>query len=339
MAKQIIATPSTKKISELYSRLSGENPTLILQPEFQRKFVWNDEHKEKFIETLLKGLPIPEIYIAQSGIDVEKIETQEVVVDGQQRLSTILQYITEEDESKVFGKIVPKFKQLEKETDRRDFLNYNVVIRDLGDINAEEIKEIFKRINLTRYSLTDIELQNAIYDGEFITTAKEILEMTEINKLPFLTDSKLTRMEDLHFALLILSTVVREGYFSRDTEVEKCIIEFNNEFSSKDTYKERIVNLFGYINDLNMEVDSIWLRKSNYFTLFIELYNKYDNLNKESLKQELIKFEENILANKNAGKEENEFAKYYSYMYSGTNSRQARVVRSELLVKYVLNNI
>lgn len=339
MAKQIIATPSTKKISELYSRLSGENPTLILQPEFQRKVVWNDEHKEKFIETLLKGLPVPEIYIAQSGIDVERIETQEVVVDGQQRLSTILQYITEEDDSEVFGKIVPKFKQLTKETDRRDFLNYNIVIRDLGDISAEEIREIFRRINLTRYALTDIELQNAIYDGAFITTAKEIVEMTELNKLPFLTDSKLTRMEDLHFVLLILSTVVREGYFSRDTEVEKCIVEFNNEFLNKDMYKEKVVSVFAYIQDLNIELDSIWLRKSNYFSLFVEIYNRYNDVDKQTLKQKLIDFEANILVNKNGSKEDNEFAKYYSYMYSGTNSRQARVVRAELLVKYIFSNM
>ncbi|WP_312753403.1 DUF262 domain-containing protein [Rummeliibacillus suwonensis] len=336
MAKQILATPSTKKISELYTRLSGENPTLILQPEFQRKFVWNDEHKEKFIETLLYGMPVPEIYIAQSGIDVEKIETQEVVVDGQQRLSTILQYINEPEDSKVFGKIVKKFKDLDKETERRDFLNYNVVIRDLGDIKPEEIIEIFKRINLTRYSLTDIELQNAIYDGEFISTAKELLENINIQDLPFLTDSKLTRMEDLHYILLILSTLVREGYFSRDTEVEKCIIEFNNEFPNKEGYKEKFELVFNCIQNLSLAIDSIWLRKSNYFTLFVELYNRYELLDMDSLKVKLLEFEKNILENKNTGKETNDYSKYYAYMYSGTNSRQARVVRAELLRMYVL---
>ncbi|KUF34335.1 MULTISPECIES: DUF262 domain-containing protein [Lysinibacillus] len=338
MVKQILASPSTKKISELYTRLSGENPTLILQPEFQRKFVWNDEHKEKFIETLLKGMPIPEIYIAQSGIDVEKIETQEVVVDGQQRLSTILQYINEKEDSKVFGNIVKKFKELNAETERRDFLNYNVVIRDLGDINPEEIIEIFKRINLTRYSLTDIELQNAIYNGEFISAAKEILETITIQDLPFLTDSKLTRMEDLHYLLLILSTLVRGGYFSRDVEVEKCIIEFNNEFPNKEEYQEKINLVFSFIQNLSLDIDSIWLRKSNYFTLFIELYNRYESLDIDSLKGRLLKFENDILKNKNAGKDTNDYGRYYSYMYSGTNSRQARVVRAELLGKYVFDN-
>ena len=59
MAKQIPASPGNKKISELYRRINEKS--LILQPEFQRKFVWNTSHKESFIETILLGLPFPEI--------------------------------------------------------------------------------------------------------------------------------------------------------------------------------------------------------------------------------------------------------------------------------------
>lgn len=65
-------------------------------------------------------MPFPEIYIAQSGIDIQKIETQEVVVDGQQRLSTIIQYIDEADDSKIFGKTISKFKDLDAQ-DKKDF--------------------------------------------------------------------------------------------------------------------------------------------------------------------------------------------------------------------------
>ncbi len=74
MAKQLSSSPSNKKISELYKRVKEE--TLILQPDFQRKLVWSSKHKEAFIDTILKGMPFPEIYIAQSGIDIQKIETQ-----------------------------------------------------------------------------------------------------------------------------------------------------------------------------------------------------------------------------------------------------------------------
>ena len=71
MTRQIQASVSIKKISEIYQRIKGK--TLVPQPEFQRKFVWNKAHKEKFIDTILNGYPFPEIYIAQKGIDLEKI--------------------------------------------------------------------------------------------------------------------------------------------------------------------------------------------------------------------------------------------------------------------------
>ena len=89
--KQIPSSPSTKKISDLIGMIKrGE---LILQPSFQRKLVWNLKHKESFIDTILNGYPFPEIYIAQSGIDIQTFQAKQVVVDGQQRLSTILNYL------------------------------------------------------------------------------------------------------------------------------------------------------------------------------------------------------------------------------------------------------
>lgn len=154
MSKQITTSPSNRKISALYKDIKREN--LILQPDFQRRFVWNNKHKEKFIDTILEGYPVPEIYVAQRGIDIETIESEEVVVDGQQRLHTIVEYIDEPEESKVFGNIVKKYRNLSKD-EKEDFLNYTLLIRDLGDISPENIKEVFKRINSTQYALNSIE--------------------------------------------------------------------------------------------------------------------------------------------------------------------------------------
>jgi uncharacterized protein with ParB-like and HNH nuclease domain len=66
---------------------------IVLAPSFQRKLVWNDMHKEDFIETILLMLPFPEIYLADGGINLETQTSETLVVDGQQRLSTIYEYI------------------------------------------------------------------------------------------------------------------------------------------------------------------------------------------------------------------------------------------------------
>ena len=240
MSKQLITSPSNKKISALYKDIKRKN--LILQPDFQRRFVWSSKHKEKFIDTVLKGYPVPEIYVAQRGIDIDTIESEEVVVDGQQRLHTIIEYIEESNDSKVFGNIVKKYKELDKD-EKEDFLNYTFLVRDLGDITPDKIKEVFKRINSTQYALNSIELHNAIYDGEFIATAKEILEEVSIAKLPFFSDSQISRMDDLLFVLLIMSTIQEDGYFVGDKYIEKYVAEYNEDYPNKNIVKKRIIML------------------------------------------------------------------------------------------------
>lgn len=334
MARQIPSSPSMKKISEIYRRVKDES--LILQPEFQRKYVWTKEHKEEFIDTILKGLPFPEVYLAQQGIDIEKVISREVIVDGQQRLTTIMQYIDEQEDSKEFGKTVPKFKDL-RDGDRNDFLNYNVVFRDLGDIDGDLIKEIFRRINLTKFGLEQIEIQNAVYDGEFISTAKTILESLDEDEFGIFSESELSRMSDLHYMLLLMSTVMNEGYFTRDKEIENMVIRYNDDFEASNTFREGFIDHFKFLNSLGLKDDSIWLRKSNFFTLFIETYG-VDLPDTVELKRRLEEFEKIVLENKNKAKEENDFSFYYSNMYTGTNNRTSRVYRGELFEKYVLKN-
>ena len=337
MSKQIIASPSTKKVSTLYKDIKRKN--LILQPDFQRRFVWNNKHKEKFIDTILSGYPVPEIYVAQSGIDIDTIESEEVVVDGQQRLHTILEYIEEPEDSKVFGNLVKKYKDLSKD-EKEDFLNYLLVVRDLGDIPSEQIKEDFRRINSTQYALNAIELHNAVYDGEFIEVAKEILGEINISNLPFFSDSKISRMDDLLFVLLLMSTIQEGGYFIGDKYVEKYISEYNEEYPERKEVKEKFIKVYKYINEMKIPSDSLWMRKSCYFTLFIELYNSFEKLEKKrvSLKEELLKTEKEIEENKNKNTE-NMYAKFYSFIYTGTNSRKARVERANFLCREVIEPV
>lgn len=338
MSKQFVTSPSNKKISTLYNDIKRKN--LILQPDFQRRFVWSSKHKEKFIETILNGYPVPEIYTAQRGIDIDTIESEEVVVDGQQRLHTIVEYIEEPENSRIFGNIVKKYKELDTD-EKEDFLNYKLLIRDLGDISPENIKEIFKRINSTQYALNSIELHNAIYDGEFIATAKEILEEVDISKLPFFSDSKISRMDDLLFILLIMATVQEEGYFVGDKYVERYVAEYNEDYPDKNNVKKKIIDLFTFIGELGLPDDSLWMRKSCYFTLFIESYKVFDKLKDRAsiLKEQLQELEEIVEEDKNKDENTNKYAKFYSYIYTGTNSRKARVERGNFLFREVIEPI
>ena len=67
---------------------------LIPNPAFQRRLVWSTKHKVNFLETVLAGLPFPEVFIAAGDVNQDTGEGQELIVDGQQRLTTLFQYFT-----------------------------------------------------------------------------------------------------------------------------------------------------------------------------------------------------------------------------------------------------
>lgn len=327
------STATNQKILSLYKMM--QSGMLILKPFFQRNLVWNDKNKEDFIDTILKGYPFPEVYFADGEIDIETMEKKIWVVDGQQRLQTIYDYIKGDENLKL--KKVKRYSEL-SDDEKRLLLDYIVVIRDLGKLSEDEIKEIFKRINSTKYVLDSIEINNALYQGEYISTAKEILNMKMLDRFDVFSDSDISKMEDLEFIILIMTTLEIGGYFNRDKEVEEFIKKYDNEYPGKEKIKDIVKRTLDIISNLDLNPDTIWYKKSALFTLVIELckvniYDRIENgdLKYEDLKNLLVNFEESILENKNKSKDTNQYANFYNYIYQGTASRTGRVRRGEIL--------
>jgi len=332
-----IGIATNKKLLEIFDMINSEK--LILRPYFQRKLVWNDSHKEDFIETILEGLPFPEIYLTDGEIDIERQRSTTFVVDGQQRLSTIYHYIAGAEDFKT--KRIKKFSDLSNE-EKTNFFDYTIVIRSLGRISEDKTIEIFRRINAVDYALNSIEIQNALYQGEFISTAKKLIETSEvIEKLPIFSENEYSRMKDIEFILLIMSTVEEGGYFTGTKENEFYIKHNDSEYPNKDLIYKDIDEACSLILACDFAYESLWYRKSNFFTLIIELIKlkrEKDFLpSKESLKDMLIQFEEQILKNKHGDINNNEFALYYYHLLSSTTSRKGRATRGKILKKYLLN--
>lgn len=327
MSVQIKPSVTNPTIADIYEKIDSNR--LELSPDFQRKFVWTHEHQEEFLDTILHGFPFPEIYVCQGLTDTKKLRTTQKVIDGQQRLTTIKKYI--ENDFKKELKIVPSFDRL-TEDEREDFLSYQVVVRDIGKVDDDLVREIFRRINLTKFKLDDIEIHNAIYDGKFIQVAKELADEVALDEFGVFHESEFTRMADVHFFLQIMSTLVRGGYFPRDNEVEKCVAEFNEEFPKAHKVKSLILKSISIIQSLGLELDSIWFRKSCFFTLVVELCNA--EVLPDDFVSRLNEFDEAVLASKNM--KETDHGLFYHSMYSGTNDRKARINRSDLFRKYML---
>ncbi len=156
--------------SELENKgLYGLGGELVIQPEFQRNYIYAKDNKDKkVIDSLLKGYPIGLIYFS-NGLDDEGNERLEVL-DGQQRITSIGRFIT--------GKFAVMFEGREHTfnslpQDKKDFIkNYKILVYVCKGTESE-IKEWFKTINTEGVPLNEQELRNAIYSGSFVTLAKQ----------------------------------------------------------------------------------------------------------------------------------------------------------------------
>lgn len=328
MSDQIKPSVTNPTIADLYQSISAGK--LVLRPDFQRKFVWTHEHQEAFLDTILKGLPFPEIYVCEGSIDVAKLTTTKHVIDGQQRLTTIRRYIEGDHEGPLTT--VPLYQALTPEQ-KEQFVSYQVVVRDIGRVDDATVREIFRRINLTKFKLEDVEIHNAVYDGHFIQTAKRVLDNSPLERYGVFKDSEFTRMADLHFVLLVMATIENKGYFAQDREVEPKVSTLNDDYPNKDHMVALMLKAFAVISDLELPVDSIWFRKSNFFTLVVEVATHLDGLPGD-LRTRLVELEKAILDNR--ADMTSEFGLYYSYMYQATHGRKARVVRANVFRRHIL---
>jgi uncharacterized protein with ParB-like and HNH nuclease domain len=170
-------TATNRKLRLLLTAIRDK--TLVPRPEFQRRLVWSNKHKVAFLETVLLEYPFPEIYVAAGDVNSDTGEGIEMLVDGQQRISTLLQYFMGSDELKLTDEIQP-YVELPQEKKIR-FLEYDVVVRDLGNLSIANIKEVFQRINSTDYALNAMEIHNARYEGAFKKFAEEIAAQDFLN--------------------------------------------------------------------------------------------------------------------------------------------------------------
>lgn len=328
MTVQIKPSVTNPTIADVYQLI--DEGKLVLRPDFQRKFVWTHEHQEAFIDTILNGLPFPEIYVCEGDVDVQKLRTTRLVIDGQQRLTTIRNYIEGKHEHPLAK--IPTYQSLSEEG-KQAFLSYQMVMRDLGKIDEDSTREIFRRINLTKFKLDDIEIHNAVYDGHFIQAARVILDNVGLEQYGVLRESEFTRMADLHFMLLVMATIENGGYFAQDREVEPKVSGFNDEYPNKEHMIALLIKTFATLRELELPFDSMWFRKSNFFTLVVEVAKHIDRLPKD-FRDRLLALEENVMGNRM--NTESEYYKYYSYMYQATHGRSARVVRGNFFERFCL---
>ena len=148
--------------------LFGLEGKLVIQPEYQRNYIYADGCKDvAVIDSILKGYPLGLIYFVDTKDSNGTLE----VLDGQQRITSIGRYI--QNKFAVLDSISGQqqyFSGLPK--DKQELILKTELLVYICEGTESEIKEWFKTINIAGVPLTNQELLNAIYSGEFVTLAK-----------------------------------------------------------------------------------------------------------------------------------------------------------------------
>jgi hypothetical protein len=313
------------------------NGTLIPQPDFQRRLVWTNKDKVEFIKTVLEGYPFPEIYIAAGSVDTKTGEGAEVLVDGQQRVTTLYQYFKGSADLKL-PKELSAYIGLTQEQ-QVAFLEYKVVVRDLGNMPIAEIKEVFQRINSTSYGLNAMEIHNARYGGEFKDLAELVSEQQFFEENKVFTASDIKRMNDVMFCAGLVATIM-SSYFNRDKEVEAFLEKYNESFPEKDKTLFEVQNVLSFIDRLNFPSKSRAFKKADFFTLFVELHSALIKdklaLDVSATRDRLDKFYSDVELASIGGVEDGSDAdNYYKAALQASNDRSNRILRGSVISEII----
>lgn len=332
---------------------------LIMSPYFQRNLVWRLIHKIDFIKTILLGYPFPQIFIARGTIDLESMTNTSCIVDGQQRMNAITEYI--KDEFKVDNK---KFSELEA-NQKENFLKYQIPIIDLDiDNNDPVIIEIFQRLNRTFYALSSIEKMSTEYaSSEFMLLAKYLIDEIKFNDTfeedyplqldPNISDIfvkwtqeykvkhfnklileegifspyELTRQVHLNFTLNLISTYMTD-FYNRNDLIDKNLEEFADDFPLKNEVFNMMENVASKFTKIKFRKKSYWLNKANAFSIlifFAKEWNRISQIDERIIKEKLEHFENNLPE------------EYRISAKEGVNNKKERLVRNKYLTEILLN--
>ncbi len=284
--------PTTIDINQLSSWDTSKE--LVLKPIYQRNKVWNDAAKSYLIDSIMRNYPIPPIFM-RDKLNLAERKTIREVVDGQQRISTMLDFynnkfpIKKSQNKDLGGKYFCDFSEEEQE----HFLTYKIVVEKITEKDDSLVFDMFARLNSNSMPLNKQELRNAKFTGEFKVAAYDIsLSYREMfSKFGIFTTSQLSRMLDVEF----VSTIMLEydlGVIDISSNIIDKYYQSNNENYS---LKNEVFDYMYYILDkLNKILPLIEKRKSRFFSS-VYLYDLINVLKKQ--KEENVTFNELNIAN------------------------------------------
>jgi hypothetical protein len=264
---------------------------LELNPNFQRRSVWKKGAKSFLIDTILRGFPVPIIFLRDKKTDLKTLRAQRDVVDGQQRIRTLLSFIDpallhdfdpQRDDfeiSKTHNKEQggKRFHQLTM-ANRQRILDYQFSVHTFPtDTDDRVILQIFARMNATGVKLNPQELRNAEFFGEFKTSAYELateqLYRWRDDWEVFNPDS-IARMTEVEMASEFMMYIMSGVLEKKTVTINSFYTYYDAAFPDRSEVEKRFRVVFETIDDLLQNgVHVLFNSRTMFFALFAAVYS------------------------------------------------------------------
>ena len=209
----------------------------LLKPELQRKYVWEKSEASRFIESILLGLPVPSIFLANTK------DSKKLIIDGYQRIMTVFDFVkigiwkkdgkvfklsnTERINERWRGKSYSELPESDQRKIRSSTIHAIVFEQKAPNDSDTSLYQVFERINTGGRALMPQEIRNCVNQGNFNDLLFKLNTKPEW-RLLFGKEEEDPRMRDLEFILrfLALDTEYIKNNESSAISLKKYLNEF-----------------------------------------------------------------------------------------------------------------
>ena len=275
------------KVSDFISWQRSKS--LLLSPNFQRRPVWPKTAKSHLIDSIVRGIPVPIIFLRSRRID-GRLESTREVVDGQQRLRTLIGFIdpgllpdfrADRDDftiRRTHNKPLAglSFKELPEDA-RATILDYEFSVHVLpADTDDREILQIFARMNSTGYKLNHQELRNAAWFGDFKSTCYELAyeQLPRWRSWAVFSETDIARMIEVEETSDMIAFMLRGLHGSSQSLLSRLYKDNDEDFPDRGEVVSRFRAVMDRIDQhFAQELPTlVFSRRALFNTLFVFVY-------------------------------------------------------------------
>jgi uncharacterized protein with ParB-like and HNH nuclease domain len=255
-----------------YLNGKDEDKNELFIPDYQREMAWDEDKQSKFIESVLLGLPLPYVFVADisESEDLARLE----IIDGTQRIRTLARFIKNELTLNNLKKLESlngfTFNDLPLPRQRR-FQRTTIRMVQLTEEADEEVRrDLFERINTGSVELNEMEKRRGSKPGKFLNLIEELSKQQSFLQLCSFTETEIKKRDPQEFVLRFFAFLNNYHNYSG-----KKVHEFLDDYLEQEN-NSNVLNIGVMRDEFNLMLDFVQKHFPNALHIHRKVKSRYE---------------------------------------------------------------